>query len=315
MKRREFLGGILAAGCLGAIEKAEASPFVKAAAKAGKAKKGRFDEDLVVFISDLHCNPDGYQADKLAAIVDKIVSMRPLPRNVIALGDLAYLTGRTEEYERLKAILAPIGQAGITLTLGMGNHDRRDNFKTVFPEQAAKSRMKDWLVYVVETPKADIIVLDSLQQGEDTKTWITEGAISDDQRAWLVQTLAQYRNKPVFVSSHHPIHETAVKSELLACECCRGYLYGHDHRWRRDWFKRNYRETRIVPTLCMPSTGHWGDIGYVAFHIGEDKAVAVLHEEEFFFPKPASDPAQRPAQWDMMVEDKKGAQATFSFKG
>lgn len=315
MKRREFLGGIIAAGCLGAIETAEASPLVKAAAKAGKKKCGKFDEDLVVFISDLHCNPDGYQAGKLAKVVEEIVSMRPLPRNVIALGDIAYLTGRMEEYQRLKLILDPIEAAGITLTLGMGNHDRRDNFKAVFPEQAAKSLMKDRLVYVVETPKADIIVLDSLQQGADTKTWITEGAICDEERAWLVETLAKYKDKPVFVSSHHPIKETAIQKELLSCECCRGYIYGHDHRWRRDWFKRSYSDTRIVPTLCMPSTGHWGDIGYVTFHIGDDKAVAKLHELEFFFPKPAEDPARRPVQWDMMAEDKKGAQTTFSFKG
>lgn len=315
MKRREFLGGLIAAGCLGAIEKAEASPLVKAAAKAGKKKSGKFDEDLVVIISDLHCNPEGYQAGKLAKVVEQIVSMKPLPRNVIALGDLAYLTGRTEEYERLKTILAPIEEAGITMTLGMGNHDRRDNFGKVFPEQAAKSRMKDRYVYVVETPKADFIVLDSLQQGEDDKTWITPGAISDEERAWLVQTLATYQDKPVFVSSHHPISETLIQKELLACPCCRGYIYGHNHRWVEDWFKLNYSSKRVVPTLCMPSTGHWGDIGYTTLHLEEDRAVAKLHENEFFFPAPVEDPAERPLLWDTMAQDKKGLQYTFPFKG
>lgn len=314
MKRREFLGGIIAAGCLGAIETAEASPLVKAASKIGGGTKGKFNEDLVVFISDLHTNPGGYQPDLLRRTVKDILAMKPLPRNVIALGDLAYLTGREEEYALLKEIISPIEEAGITLTLAMGNHDRRDNFRAAFPKQAAKSRMKDRYVYVVETPKADIIVLDSLQQGDDDKTWITPGALNEEETAWLKETLETYKDKPVFVSSHHPIHELGIQKLLLECPCCRGYIHGHDHRWRRDWFKKSYSEKRIVPTLCLPSTGHWGDIGYTRFQIGEDKAVAYLHEYEFFFPKPEEDPAKRPAQWDMIAEDYQGAKCAFSFK-
>lgn len=239
--------------------------------------------------------------------------MKPLPRNVIALGDLAYLTGQPSEYEGLKSIITPIEDAGITLTLAMGNHDRREEFRQVFPTNAAMSVMKDRYVYVVKTPKADIIVLDSLQQGADNKTWITPGALDDGQKEWLKNTLASY-TKPVFVSSHHPIHEVGISGILLDSPTCCGYIHGHDHRWRLDWFKKSYSDTRMVRTLCLPSTGHWGDIGYTCFRLYDDKAVASLHEKEFFFPEPAKTPSEAPAQWQMIVDDQDGNTCTFSYR-
>lgn len=314
MDRRTFIGSLAAAGCLGAIQEAEASPLVKFANAAGR-KGGRkgFDDDLVIFISDLHCNPDGYQPDKLRKVVAEILNMRPLPRNVISLGDNAYLTGQPREYEGLKSVLSPIEEAGINLTLAMGNHDRREEFRQAFPSIASKSLMNDRYVYIVKTPKADIIVLDSLQQGEDNSTWITPGKLNDGQKEWLRSTLASY-TKPVFVSSHHPIGETQISGILLDSPTCCGYIYGHDHRWRLDWFKKSYGETRMIRTLCLPSTGHWGDIGYTCFKLYDDHAAATLHELEFFFPEPAKTPAEAPAQWKMIKDDQDGNSCTFSFK-
>lgn len=314
MDRRSFIGSLAAVGCLGAIQEAEASTLVKFANAAGK-KTGRkgFDDDLVVFISDLHCNPDGYQPDKLRKVVADILKMRPLPRNVISLGDNAYLTGQPREYEGLKSIIAPIEEAGINLILAMGNHDRRDEFRQAFPGLASKSLMNDRYVFVVKTPKADIIVLDSLQQGEDNTTWITPGKLNDEQKEWLKNTLASY-TKPVFVSSHHPISETQISSILVGSPTCCGYIHGHDHRWRLDWFKESYGSTRMIRTLCLPSTGHWGDIGYTCFRLYDDHATATLHESEFFFPEPAKTPAEAPAQWKMIKDDQDGNTCTFSYK-
>lgn len=313
MDRRHFIGGLIAAGSLAAIESAEASPLVKLASKAKKVSRKKFDEELVVLISDLHSNPEGYQPGKLKIVIEQILSMKPLPANVIALGDLAYLTGQESEYAALKEVLSPIEAAGIKLTLAMGNHDRRENFGKVFPDHAARTLVEGRYVSIVETPNADIIVLDSLQQGEDTTKWITPGAIDDAQREWLEKTLAGYK-KPVFVSSHHPMAEVKLNSILLDSPTCCGYIHGHDHRWRLDWFKRNYREERMIRTLCMPSTGHWGDIGFVAFQLGKDKAQATLHENEFFFPFPAEDPSKAPEQWKMISDEQDGNTCTFSYK-
>jgi len=313
MKRRDFIGSAAAIGLLGLSGKIFASPLsslMDEPVPSTKRRKG-FDEDLVVFISDLHTYPDGYQPDKLRKVVADIVGMRPKPRNVIALGDLAYLTGRPEEYALMKEILAPIEAAGITLTLAMGNHDRRENFAAAFPEHASRTLVPGRFVEIVKTQYADIIVLDSLQQGEDETTWITPGKLDEAQLAWLKETLSNY-SKPVFVTSHHPIGELGIQKVLLECPSCFGYIHGHDHRWRKDWIKLNYSNKRLVPTLCLPSTGHWGDIGYTCFRIYEDKAVAELNQYEFFFPKPAENPSSIPAQWKLITEDHQGAVCSFA---
>ena len=314
MDRRSFLGCIAAAGAFGAFQVAQASPALKLAKEPGKKRvKGKFDENLVVFISDLHTNPDGYQPEKLRKTISNILAMKPLPRNVIALGDLAYLTGQQCEYAELKPILSPIEEAGITLTLAMGNHDRRKEFGEAFPSHAAKSLMKDRYVYIVETPNADFIVLDSLQESEDKSTWITEGALIDEEKAWLEKTLAGYK-KPVFVCAHHTLGETGITKMLVTSPTCCGYIYGHCHRWLKDWTEVWGKGTKVVRTLCMPSTGHWGDIGFVTMQINSEKAVATLHESEFFFPTPPENAAEAPAQWAVFPEELDGDTCTFIYK-
>jgi hypothetical protein len=194
----------------------------------------------------------------------------------------------------------------------MGNHDNRKNFADAFPEYAAKSVFKDRFTYIVQTTYADIIVLDSLQQSKDPSTWITPGALNDEQKEWLASTLAGY-TKPVFVSAHHPINEVAIDDILHKSPTCCGYIYGHDHRWRLDWIHDGYSKRRLIRTLCMPSTGHWGDIGFVEMHLGKDNAVCKLHEKEFFFPEPASSPSDAPEQWALMAADIKDAVCTFDY--
>ena len=161
MKRREFLGGLAAIGCQGLALKAGAALPSSAKNILGMGtdmadevnRKARFDENAVVIISDTHVNPGGYQPGKFQRVVDDILKMRPLPQNVIALGDMAYLTGKISEYELLREHIRPLEDAGITLTMGMGNHDRRENFAKVFPSYAAKSKMKQFMTFVVETPR------------------------------------------------------------------------------------------------------------------------------------------------------------------
>ena len=103
MNRREFLSGLAVLGCQGVALKAgtvfSTNPeSLSATSLAPAAKKGKFDDDTIVFISDLHTNPGGYQPERLIRTVNDILKMKPLPRNVIALGDLAYLTGKPTEY-------------------------------------------------------------------------------------------------------------------------------------------------------------------------------------------------------------------------
>lgn len=311
MDRRTFLGSITMLGLAGLADRTEASALARMAGK--KTGKKGIDENLVVFISDLHTKKDNYEEGKLKRVLADILAMRPLPKNVIVLGDLAFLTGKPEEYATLKPMLAPLEEAGITLTLGMGNHDRRENFAACFPEHHAKSVFPDRETYVVETPRADFIVLDSLIEGDDTTTWITPGSVNDAQKEWLTKTLASY-TKPVFVCAHHPINETQINEILVGSPTCCGYVFGHRHRWLKDWIRKNYSSNRIVRTLCIPSTGHDSDIGYVTFRLEEDKAVAKVHEYEFYFPHPAKEGTRPPVQWEIIAKENDGDTCTFSYE-
>lgn len=316
MDRRQFIGGMAAAGGLliaestgiaRAAQEGTSNPNEKKTAGRHRVKA----DDRVVLMSDFHANPNGYQADMLRRAVEDILKMKPLPRAVIAFGDIAYLTGQADEYRKAREIMEPLSQAGISLTFGMGNHDRREEFAEVFPEYAADTLLPGRLVHIVKGPYADIIMLDSLQQGADKSTWITEGALDPEQREWL-QTLIKDHSKPFFVAAHHPLSETGISGMLLNCPNCAGYIYGHLHKWICDWDHPNWSSKRIMPILCLPSTGHWGDIGYVVLEMGEHEAVARLIQSDFYFPKPAT-AQDRPALWDRMVEKNKGAVCHFQY--
>lgn len=312
MDRRKFIESLAALGFVGAIEgTVPASALAAPAARKNRKGLKKFDENLVVLISDLHSKPGSYQPEKTRRVVEEILKMRPLPVNVITFGDLAYHTGRPEEYALAKELLAPLEEAGIKLTHAMGNHDRRANFAAAFPEKAAQTLLPGRMVFKVETPRADFIMLDSLQEGDNPNTWITPGALDAPQVELLRKMLAE-SDKPVFVGSHHPLSELRIKDLLCENLSCCGFIHGHDHIWRPGWVHKDYKNAYILRTLCLPSTGHWGDIGYTAFRLYEDKAVAELHELEFFFPADA--PVESEVQSAMIAEDNKGAKCSFTLK-
>ena len=331
MDRRHFLGGMLAAG--GLLFTGHGGLMMASAHESGddhdqdrsqkqekrrrdrrngnRSRKGCADEDTVIFISDFHSNPGGYQSDKLRATVADILTMDPLPRSVIAFGDIAYLTGQVAEYRNARDILAPLEEAGISLTFGMGNHDRREEFAEVFPEYASDSLLEGRLVHIVKGKYADIIMLDSLQQGDDRSTWITEGALDERQKEWL-QTVLDSCSKPVFVAAHHPLSEIGIRKMLLACPSCAGFIHGHYHKWLTDWDHLNWSSKRLLPILCLPSTGHYGDIGYVVFHMREHEAEAELVQSDFYFPKVTAQ-EEYPALWHRMMEKNRDARFWFTY--
>ena len=236
----------------------------------------RFDDNLVCIISDMHIRPGKYQQQHFERTVEEILALNPRPRNVLCLGDIAFLTGKPEEYAAAKPLLDRLEEAGMTLTMTMGNHDRRDNYAAVFPEKAAASELPHRFVYTVKTPRADFILLDSLIEPEDTETWITPGEIDDQQRQWLADKLKTYTDKPVFVLAHHPMGEVKLQKILYECPSCCGFIYGHEHMWIADWSHNRYKGLYILRNLSVPSTGHWGDIGYTLLRLEENRAVATF---------------------------------------
>ena len=103
--------------------------------------KGDFDENLSVFVSDVHIKPDGYQLGRFRQVVSEILRMDPLPRNVVCFGDIARSFGKAEDYAASVGVWRELVDAGIRLTLGMGNRDRRERFLPVWPEYERRTRV------------------------------------------------------------------------------------------------------------------------------------------------------------------------------
>jgi len=287
MTRKAFLAGVLSA-CVAT----------------GLAGEVPLDQNLVAIFSDLHTTTDKnspHQREGVARCVRDVLALNPRPANVLFYGDLAYNHGETNDYRLLKELVKPLADAGVRWSACFGNHDRRDSFFSVFPgRKSATPLVLGRMVSIVETPHADFILLDSCLEGP------VNGGIDEAQRAWLRKTLSQYK-KPVFVGAHHPIQETAVADLLTSAPAYAGYIYGHNHQWLPQ-------NEHGVDTLCLPSTGHWGDIGFVLAKLDAEGAVFTLRQRDFYTPRPAAKPEDIKPEWKERVRKNDGSQWRVSFK-
>ncbi len=257
------------------------------------------DPNHLVILSDTHCSPTcRHQLDFMRQNVAYILSLNPRPAHVLIYGDFAFLYGKKEDYVLLKELLNPLDAANIPWTTCMGNHDRRDTFAEVFPEHAAKSLLSDRLVFRVETPLVDFLMLDSLIQWKDSSRWITPGEILPEQKEWLDAAL-KTQTKSVIVGAHHGLDETKIADVLGAHSCVAGYIHGHNHYWKTSEFEG-------IRSLTLPSAGHWGDIGYVNARISESAASFTLTMRDYVLGNKGPDYEPNPDR-EKKIAEKQGA--------
>ena len=309
--RRNFIASVVAAGG------AAAGGCRAASAGIGTAT------DTSVFISDLHVggsNPKyAYTHARLTHVVDAILAMSPRPGRVICFGDVGLSYGLAADYAASKPILRRIVDAGIDLHLTMGNHDRRSAFLREWPEYEKDQLVPGRFTRVISLGCADLVLLDTLKGADDraeNDMGPVAGTIDPAQLAWF-EKFVSGAERPFFVGSHQfrdlyidgekPIAR-AAKSAFFA-----GWIYGHDHTWLADFAVASWRKNLICPTLALPSTGLWGDIGYVVFRTDPDGATASLVQSDFYFQTPTSH-AVRPRQWDARVRDNQGKSIRFTFE-
>ncbi len=250
------------------------------------------DPDLIVLFSDIHCPPNGYQGPKFEQKIQELLKMNPRPAHLLIYGDFAHLFGKIEDYTALKKMMAPVDAAGIPWHVTFGNHDRHTNFFKVFPERIQKNpNVPNKYVNIVETSKVLFVLLDSHLEDK------VSGAIDAEQRKWLETVLAKSK-KPVLVGCHHPLSETKLTDLFKKYPSFAGYIYGHNHYWKplvKDG----------IHTLCLPSTGHWGDIGYVTARISDKGIDFTLHQDDFYREKKSA--PDRPADWQEIVKKRNGS--------
>ena len=173
------LGGVALASSASAamLDKVAEAAIAEAKATAKRGKR-KIDPATAVLLSDIHISGE-FVDDKSAERIPKyypynptclklriaeILQMRPLPANVLVFGDVAWDYGLEEDYRYAAELLSELEQAGIKVTLGMGNHDRRAPFFKVFSEYTKSTKVDGRVVSVVEMPDFDFVMLDSLAE-------------------------------------------------------------------------------------------------------------------------------------------------------
>lgn len=269
------------------------------------------DDSLTVFLADLHVrNEECYQYRYCSAIIEDILAMNPRPKRVVVFGDLAYLCGLKHEYETSRRLLERLLDAGMELTFGMGNHDRRSTFFEVWPEYRTRTLLPGKIVTSTNLGAADLLMLDGLQGSDEraaSDMGPVVGKLDVEQQKWLYGYLAKLK-RPTFLASHFPIGDMCGTGRRLEERLCDypavvGYIYGHKHRWEPHWVKYKWGVSEVLRTLGLPSTGHWGDIGYVTFKTSEHKAEARFIQKDFFFNAPVASGIPRPQVWDDILEE------------
>ncbi len=266
MNRRDFLRAIALAAVtarFGNVEQIFADTTVP------------LDPTIVAIFSDVHVHgPETIQhVVRFKMGVAKVLAMNPRPANLLIYGDVAYLQGKVEEYELFRELIKPIEEAGIHWEIAMGNHDRIANYRKIFPERFEKPQpIENRYINIIETPNADFILLDSYKEGE------VQGWICPEEKEWLKETLKRYTDKPVFAGCHHPLSQTKIAGLLKECPKHVAYLHGHYHYYRSP-------VKEDVPTICFPSLGHWGDLGFMTARITPEEAVFVPDIDAYLWSK------------------------------
>ena len=321
MRRKSQIGAAAAAGA-GRREFILACAGVAtglAGCQTSTAQKGGFGGETTVLISDLHIGGANkaleYTQGRFTKVVDAILAMDPLPRRVVCFGDIAMTYGLDVDYAVSKPMLKRIEAAGIELHLTMGNHDRRSAFFREWPEYLANQVVPGRCTRVVDLGGCDLVLLDTLKGTDDraeNDMGPVEGTIDGPQLEWFDSWVAAAK-RPFFVGSHQfrdlYIDGPKPLRHAAASKCFAGWIYGHDHSWRPGFSAVSWGQAQVVQTLGLPSTGLWGDIGYVVFRTGPDGAVAELFQDDFYFTTPDG----RPPFWRQRIADNAGSKVHFAF--
>ena len=322
MDRKEFLASMLALGGA-AVLPANASVLDKIEELSAEAPAKKIDPSLTVLLSDIHIcgefNEDGkpahypYNPTSLQVCIDEILAMRPLPANVLVFGDVAWDYGLEEDYRYAAELLCQLEEAGIRVTLGMGNPDRRATFFKVFPQYAQSTPVEGRVVSVVKLPDVDFIMLDSLVEKPDLKprqSTTVSGTISDEQIEWLKGYLAK-SDRPVILGAHHPLNELHSLTKMLVdSPTVAAFIYGHVHIWNKSVsIIRPRKPQHMLPTVALPAT-FYGDIGFAVMRTSPKGAKITYSSKGFWWPQPSDNP---PAEWLQRQKDLANEECTILF--
>ena len=197
-------------------------------------------DHFVLHLSDTHLLAAGNRlynsvdSEKhLAELFAEVELSGGRPEAIIFTGDLAD-KGEPDAYNRLRAIVEPAAaRLGAQVIWVMGNHDRREVFRTELFGEPATDRPVD-RVYDVNGLR--IITLDSTVPGAH---W---GEVTSSQLDWLAEELATPAPHGTILAMHHPplpsvldlavlveLRDQSGLAEVLEGSDVRSIIAGHLH--------------------------------------------------------------------------------------
>lgn len=239
----------------------------------------------VALLSDLHIsedlndNPRGFFPSQNLKIASEQIAGSGLQGAMIT-GDLARLTGKPGDYLNLKQLSQPIfNKMPVAMTLG--NHDYREHFLDIFTATAGeRQNLQDKYVVVIDHPKVQLILLDSL-----LSTNVTPGFLGKLQRKWLENHLKENKNKAIFLFFHHTLSDG--DNDLLDVDKLfdiitphrqvKAVFYGHSHVY-------HYSTQNDIHLINLPALGYTFDdkdpVGWIEASIDHKSGSFTLHAIE-----------------------------------
>jgi len=222
----------------------------------------------IALLSDTHLPADKEEAfrgfkpwESFKKITPEVIEAKP--ELIILNGDAARLEGKVADYEAVQTLLQPMLDVA-PVCIGMGNHDDRANFLTVFKAVAGeKQKIANKHVLVIEHELMRIAVLDSLLY-----TNKVAGMLGQPQREWLADWLPTVKDRPVIIFVHHTLGaaegDIADVERLFALlephRHVKAIFYGHSHKWVLG-------ERQGIKLINLPAVGYnFGDaepVGWV----------------------------------------------------
>jgi 3',5'-cyclic AMP phosphodiesterase CpdA len=189
---------------------------------------------LIAQVTDIHLgfqpdNPAEMNRKRFDEVVESLLALTPQPDLLLATGDLTE-KGSIASYQTLKTIA---DRLPFPVHFALGNHDLRDNFRSVFPEVPVCGT--GHVQYAVVHGPLRFVVLDTLEEGHHG------GALSAEQAAWLDETLLE-DNRPTVLVLHHPPIESG-----------NGWMTESLHA---PWVQRLAEVVRRHPQIIRMITGH-----------------------------------------------------------
>ena len=235
-----------------------------------RSQAAQGDSETWALLSDTHIASDSKfearginLADHLTRVVAGVVAEKGGLAGVIIDGDCAFNDGQNGDYETLLELLAPLKEAGLPVHFTLGNHDDRDNFYDLLAHASDAPPVEGKRCSVIETPVANLILLDSLRFVNKV-----EGEFGEAQLSWLAAYLDANPDKPAILIGHHypqVFREDVIPSDkpikisglvdsdafletITPRTAAKAYIYGHSHTWATKDDANGIHQVNLPPT-------------------------------------------------------------------